>query len=177
MSEWVRERENTVCEEFRIQWLAVDLKKEFDSPVLQGLFHWFWHQQWLLGDLSGRQICLSVKLTSYFCLVPKLKCLLYMQPLCVFYIQSSLTLCYLTTYKIISIYPTCQWLSTLYDSQPGKTTAYCRRPILRLFHAKPVNEITIEYNDNHNVHLCLFGPQYKNWRLFVALKSNICHNH
>jgi hypothetical protein len=32
--------------------MTVDLTKKFDSPFLQGLFCWFWQQQWLQADLS-----------------------------------------------------------------------------------------------------------------------------
>jgi hypothetical protein len=102
-SEWVSEWENTVWEEIRVQWLAVDLTKEFDSPILEGLFDWLWQQQWLLRDLSWETnwsqpeadlvplSCTSVKRRTVYAFM-----------VC-FYIQGSLTLFYLTAYKIISI--------------------------------------------------------------------------
>jgi len=84
-SEWVREWEREYCVWEYSDWLwiwrrsLIILQSCRDSSTGSGISNGYWGAS--LGSLIG----LSVKLTSYFCLVPKLKCVLYMQPWCVFF--------------------------------------------------------------------------------------------
>jgi hypothetical protein len=93
-SEWGREREYCVLGYSDWLWIwrrSLILQSCRDCSTGSGISTGYW------GTSPERQIGRSMKLTSYLSIVPKLKGLQYMHSLCVFYIQSSLTLLYLTT--------------------------------------------------------------------------------